>query len=103
MSVSDEGFFSEAQMDRMNAKTISDPFPSDIDSHDALAMLIHQSMSLGIQVGLEEAKEKVCDWYCKSPTRFLLPQIELTKRAGINIQKLKQAMEFANRQSTQND
>lgn len=96
-----QGFFSEEEMDRLNIKTLLDPLPEGVEQEDVLAVLVHQSISVGSQLlSLADAKTKVIDWYCSSSIEKLIPQIQLTKGAGITLKKLKEAIDYANSKQT---
>ena len=63
------GFFTEAQLDRCNLKTLANELPYGYNGDMLLAGLVYSANKGISDYGLssEEAKDKVVDWYCTTP------------------------------------
>lgn len=72
------GFFTEAQLDRANLKTMVNQLPPPWTGNHLLALLVVLSDKGTEYTDLppKEAKQKVIDWYCTNRTEVIVEALE---------------------------
>lgn len=74
MSTTDVGFFKEAELDRINMKTLGNQLPEPYEGSDLMALLftkVYESDRDSLV-----AKRQVIEWYCKSPVADVVKELE---------------------------
>lgn len=98
MNATQEGYFSEEQVDRMNLKTMANQLPVPWNGMHLMALLVYLS-DLGVQMnGMspEDSKQHIVDWYCQSPADEVVDALETMSREP-GFQSILQFQEFAHR------
>ena len=74
MSTTDVGFFKEAELDRINMKTLGNQLPEPYEGADLFALLLTKIYESDRDSLV--AKRQVIDWYCKSPVADVVKELE---------------------------
>jgi hypothetical protein len=70
-----EGFFTDEQLDRMNFKTLTNELPEGFDGHQVLALLVTKTKERAEKAEFVEARQSVVDWYCMSKAEEVADEI----------------------------
>ena len=70
-----EGFFTDDQLDRLNFKTMGNELPEGFDGNQLLALLVSKTKERAETAEFAEARQSVVDWYCRSTAEEVADEI----------------------------
>lgn len=90
-STVDVGFFKEAELDRINMKTLCNQLPKPYNGTDLMALLFTKSYECDEDVHV--GKRQVIDWYCSAQVTEVVGELEAYANKE-EFQNYLQLMEF---------
>jgi hypothetical protein len=70
-----EGFFTDDQLDRMNFKGLANELPEGFDGHQLLALLVVKTKEGALSQDFADARQSVVDWYCSTTAEAVADEI----------------------------